>query len=301
MNDTPDISLVIPFYNRRSDVRPCLETAMNQKVPGKRIEIIAVDNGSTDGTRELLATFPVRLVDCKTRGPAAARNAGIQAARAPIVAMMDSDCLASRHWLRLLTAPFDDPEVLGCGGKIGARSYKTGVEVFTQLFGVLNQEKFFRGYPPLLPFPPYFATASAAYRREALMKVGGFDESLWMCEDADLAWRILDLGGKLVYCPHEGIRHRHRGTFDGMFKQAVDYGAGAVALFAKHRKRFRRRIAIDWIAIFLLAIAPFQFLMNQFTGKDEVGRKWMIYYTIWASGFWLGKIKASWKYRVLCI
>ena len=78
MSTPPTVSVVIPFYNRRGKVGACLDSVLSQVLPGgASLEVIAVDNNSTDGTAEELARFPVRVVHCAVPGPAAARNAEI--------------------------------------------------------------------------------------------------------------------------------------------------------------------------------------------------------------------------------
>ncbi|MDK2970409.1 MAG: hypothetical protein PWP23_164 [Candidatus Sumerlaeota bacterium] len=291
----PDVSVIVPFYNRRNEVAACLESILRQRVEGFTFEVIAIDNGSTDGTREALEDFPVRVVDCARRGPAAARNEGIKAARGGIVAMTDSDCVVSRNWLVQLVEPFRDERVLLSGGRIRAFDVETGPALFSEVYGVINQRKLFLARDE---FPPYFATANAAFRREALAAVGGFDEELWMCEDADLCWRVLERGGSIAYNPAAVVRHRHRSTIPGLYHQSVGYGAGTTALFVKHRKKMKSRARLDLGALFLLAIAPVRIPFRALVARDSFGKRWAVYETLWLTGFLAGRWKAAWKHKV---
>lgn len=295
----PSVSVVVAFYNRRDEVSSCLDSILAQELPtGAAIEIIAVDNGSTDGTRQLLTEYPVRIVDCSVRGPAAARNAGIRAARAPIVAMTDSDCVTEQGWLESLLEPFSDPEVLGTGGRIDALKVETGVALFAEKTQILNQGKLFSG---VFCFPPFFATANAAYRRDALEKVGGFDEDLRVGEDSDLTWRVLDLGGRIAYCPGAVVRHGHRETFREFFRQAIGYGIGAATVFAKHRERFGVHWIVEWDNILALALLPVLCPLRIMLAKTSIGRKWCLYEALWRTGFTIGRIRGSFRNRVLFI
>jgi cellulose synthase/poly-beta-1,6-N-acetylglucosamine synthase-like glycosyltransferase len=258
--------------------------------------VIAVDNGSTDGTPAALAQLPVRVVPCARPGPAAARNAGIRAATAPVVAMTDSDCVPEPGWLARLVAPFSDPAVLGVGGRIDALTVTRGVEIFAEKYEVLCQAKMFAG---VLGFPPFFVTANAAFRRDALLRVDGFDETLTVGEDADLAWRVLDLGGKLVYCHGAMVRHAHRRTFAGLFHQAFAYGEGAATVFARHRARFGRRAAVQWYDIAALAIMPLVIPWRIVSGADAYERKSGFYEAVYRAGFTLGRLRGSLKHRVV--
>src|SRR5690606_14442925 len=108
------------------------------------------------------------------------------------------------------------------------------VATFTDKVKILSNERFFEGSAY---FPPFFATANAAYRRDALLGVNGFDCNLWMSEDADLAGRVMDLGGHMAYLHEAAIYHQHRDSLGGLWKQAVDYGAASVGMFAKNRNK----------------------------------------------------------------
>ena len=96
------VSVIIPTYNRADGVREAVESVLRQTEPP--LEIIVVDDGSTDGTAETLKTYgdSVRYIYQNNSGAAAARNAGIAASRGDIVAFIDSDCVAEKPWLSAL-------------------------------------------------------------------------------------------------------------------------------------------------------------------------------------------------------
>jgi hypothetical protein len=90
----PAVSIVVPVYNRAGEIGDCLEALLAQNYPTYRLEIIIVDDGSTDGTAEVVSRYPVRLIkQPQNRGQSAARNAGVRAAQGEIVAYIDSDCI----------------------------------------------------------------------------------------------------------------------------------------------------------------------------------------------------------------
>jgi glycosyltransferase involved in cell wall biosynthesis len=97
----PEISVIVPVLNGVDVVGPCLESLIGQNLEEASHEIIVVDNGSTDGTRELVAAFDVLSIEERShRTPYAARNAGIERARGGLLAFTDADCRPSRDWLQ---------------------------------------------------------------------------------------------------------------------------------------------------------------------------------------------------------
>lgn len=291
------ISVVVPFYNRAAGVRSCLEAILAQQVPADlSVEVIAVDNASTDTTREEVQKFPVKLVDCWRRGPAAARNAGIVAAQGDIIAFTDSDCIAQPGWLTELTAPFRAADVLVTGGVIAPGGGESWIARFTEEYRILDNEKFFEG--PLC-FPPFFATANAAYRTDVLREVEGFDEEIWMGEDSDVCWRVMDLGGKIVYCPGAVVRHEHRSDLAGFFRQSRDYGSSAAHVFAKHRDQLGLRSYVHWEHIRSLARLPAILLKRQFTRRSRFEKIAPFFDLVWRTGFAYGCLRGSLRHKVL--
>lgn len=298
-SDAPRLfSVVIPFYNRREEVEPCLRSFLSQEIPsGWEGELIAVDNGSTDGTVEELGRFAVRVLSCTRPGPAAARNDGVAAARGEVILLADSDCVARPGWLAEMLGAFDDPEVLIAGGRIRGTRPRTGVERFAEEFGILDQEVFLHGRTGM---PPFFATANMAVRRAAWEAAGGFDEELRVGEDADFCWRVMDRGGAMLYRRRAVVLHRHRHTFEGLFRWGMDYGIGTAHLLSKHRDRLGPGPHVAWGVYPPLAAAPLVIAWNFCFSPTLHGRREAIYAAVYRSGLLLGRWRGAARHRVLC-
>ncbi|MFA5860813.1 MAG: glycosyltransferase, partial [Candidatus Thermoplasmatota archaeon] len=104
----PDVSVVIPCLNERATLDACLDALEGQEFPWGRAEVIIVDGGSSDGSRQIAQARGVKLLSDCARGPSRARNIGIQAARADIVAFTDADCAPSPDWLARLRDVFSE-------------------------------------------------------------------------------------------------------------------------------------------------------------------------------------------------
>ena len=107
--NTRRISVIVPVRNGEQVIDQCLESLMAQCGVGGAVEILVVDNQSTDGTAEAVSKWPVRLLTERTRlSSYAARNTGIQASSGDYLAFTDADCIASPHWLATIVKPFTE-------------------------------------------------------------------------------------------------------------------------------------------------------------------------------------------------
>ncbi len=236
------ISLVIPTHNRKDTLRRCLAAATGQCYPD--YEIIVVDDGSMDGTVEMVRrAFPqVRYIRQEpNRGPAAARNRGIEAAFGEIIAFTDDDCLLPPDFLSRLADGYRRyPEVAGVGGYLEAPEEILGSNPFARYEAYVTHQVYHAGSEEYLGgFEcPAGGTNSMSYRRAVLLEVGGFDESFPYAagEDADLKWRVVQRGYRLLYVPMK-VLHLQPYTLRSFWHQHLRHGQGAVHFERKYRGR----------------------------------------------------------------
>lgn len=234
----PYVSVVVPVFNGRSLIGDCIESLLALDYPAERIEIIIVDNGSTDGTDEVVKGYPVRLLyEKEKKGSYAARNAGIKNAKGEIIAFTDADCVVSREWLKKGVGFFRE-SYIGCvaGGISGYRP-QTWVDEFLIRRDCLSQR-----WTLSHPFFPYPQTANALYRKDVFEKIDGFGEEFLFGGDADMAWRMqIETGYKLIYEPEAVVYHRHRSNLRGFLSQQFRWGYGGGLLYMKYRDQMRGR------------------------------------------------------------
>jgi GT2 family glycosyltransferase len=226
------VSVVIPTHNRATDLEVCLEALLRQTYPADRFEILVADDGSTDGTEQLVerirgrSDHQVRWLGGPRRGPSAARNRGIRHAKGQWVAMTDDDCLPAPDWLeRLCDAVEAHPEWAGCGGRIVRRN-ESRISRFIDDSRTMD-------HPVTDGQVIYLVTANAIYRKAVLDEVGGFEESIgWPGgEDPDLSDRIRERGYRLGVEPAAVISHKHRDTIRGLYRMFWHHGRGNSARF----------------------------------------------------------------------
>jgi glycosyltransferase involved in cell wall biosynthesis len=193
------VSVVVPAFQAERFLGPALDSALAQDHPA--LEVIVVDDGSTDGTARIAASRPVRLLSQPNQGPAAARNAGIAAARGEYLAILDADDLWPHDRVSTQAAHLDaHPEV---GLVLGlTHAFLSPGEPHDRPFPRTSDGELVAGIP-----------GTMMVRRSVLDAVGRFDEDLRLCEDVDWLARAKDQGVVIAMLDQVMLRYRiHRGN-----------------------------------------------------------------------------------------
>lgn len=236
------ISVVVPVRNAAPTLPRCL-AALGRLDPAPD-EAILVDNGSSDTGPELMRAFAreaggsrVRLVEEPRRGAAAARNAGIRAAKGDVVAFTDADCAPEASWLAYLGRPFAEPGVGAVAGQVVSAEAASTVELFSALYTLQLPDRPAR-HRAWTPWAGAYPTANFAVRSGLLAQLGGFDEAVGIYgEDYDLCARLYACGAEIVYVPEARVAHRHRTTVAAMLRQAFGFGRSHPYLLRRHAPR----------------------------------------------------------------
>ena len=231
----PEFSVIIPAYQAQEEITACLRALAQQTVSRSRYEVIVVDDGSTDGTAQAARDAGADLVlSLPHGGPAAARDAGIEAARSPLLLFTDADCEPSPQWLERMIAPLlADPQVAGSKGTYRTRQREL-VARLVQLEYEWRYERMAR-----LPRIDFVDTYSAAYRRDLLLRYGGFDTAYPVpsAEDVDLAFRLARDGHRFVFCPQAWVWHRHPDTLRAYLRRKALYGFWRALLYRRYPEK----------------------------------------------------------------
>lgn len=207
-DEEPVVSVVVPARNAAATI-PALFRALDRQTFGGPWEVLVVDDCSTDATAAIAESWGARVVPCEAQsGPAAARNAGLAAARAPLIAFTDADCEPAPEWLAELTAALTEADI-ATGPVLPTPGVARGP--FDRTLHVTTES-------------PLYETANLAVRSEIAARVGGFEpfaprtdgartglrpsvEEGHFGEDAVFAWRARRLGARFVFAEGALVHH----------------------------------------------------------------------------------------------
>jgi cellulose synthase/poly-beta-1,6-N-acetylglucosamine synthase-like glycosyltransferase len=210
MEEYPPVSIIVAAYNAQATIADCVESLLNLDYPEK--EIIIVNDGSTDETEEIVKGYSVELISQAKRGASAARNNGLRRAKNEIVAYTDSDCEVSKGWLRNIVKHFKDPEI---GAVTGRTVFATNGRCtsYVRSLDIEERNNRRRRYTSLANGP------NSAFRRDLLLKIGGFDPKWYHAEDTEVSYKIWKEGYKIAYEPSAVVDHVPEGNWTDFLRK----------------------------------------------------------------------------------
>ncbi|UPZ30675.1 bifunctional polysaccharide deacetylase/glycosyltransferase family 2 protein [Streptomyces sp. LRE541] len=268
---TAPVSVIVPAYNEKECIANTLKSLAQSTHP---IEIIVVDDGSTDGTKEIaeaLGMPNVRVIRQENAGKPAALNNGVRNASHDIVVMMDGDTVFEADTVRQLVQPFADPDVGAVAGnaKVGNRNTIIGAWQHIEYVMGFNLDR--RMYD-LLRCMPTIPGAIGAFRRKAVLAVGGMSEDT-LAEDTDITIAMHREGWRVVYQEHAKAWTEAPASLKQLWSQRYRWSYGTMQALWKHRKsltdkgpsgRFGR-VGMPLVVIFQIVTPVFAPLIDVFT------------------------------------
>lgn len=222
------VSLVIPVYNGEKVLTEQLDALVAQsQLPA---EVVIADNGSTDSSARIAATYadrlPLRIVDVsERRGNAAARNLGAAAAGGDVLLFLDQDDVADEHWVEQMVRALDGADL------------------------VMGANHVLHHWPPkppysapadsTFPFLPYGLSCNMGVRRGAFDALGGFDETYQAATDLDLCFRSQLAGHRFAIARTAEVYKRTKES--GAFRQHAEFGWDDVLLYRRFRTQGMQR------------------------------------------------------------
>jgi GT2 family glycosyltransferase len=242
MERTAWVSIIICTRNRANGLKECLGYFRGLEIPGDaQVELLVVDNGSTDETEEVVAQFgleadfPVRYLRETRTGLGHARNTGIRAARGGILAFTDDDCFVEPLWLKHMLDEFrSDPELRGLGGRVelfDPRDRPVTLLTSTERCEFLSANQIFS----------FVYGCNMAFDSNVFRQAGTFDARfgagtrIASAEDSDFIYRVYKAGFRMAYCPDMCVYHNHgRRTDLQVARLDKGYAIGRGAFYCKY-------------------------------------------------------------------
>jgi mycofactocin system glycosyltransferase len=272
--DLPVVTVVVPVRNRPEEIAECLESLLRLNYPKDLLEVIVVDDFSTDGlTREKVQEYVksapsiVRLltVDEHT-GQSGCRNLGVMRARGEVIAFTDSDCLVEEDWLAKLTPYFRDDTMGVVGGGVDSYGFEKPLDKYEDVRSPLDMGKIAGEVGPD-KLVPYIPTCNVLVRRKAFLNVAGFNETLSVGEDVDLIWRVIESGYKGWYVPEGRVLHKHRNHWWPFLRRRAQYATSEAMLDKLHGNGKKKLPVPQWsiplsVSILTTLLLPVDLLLK---------------------------------------
>jgi len=239
-NYMPSVSVIIPAHNEEVGILKTLKSVIATKYPN--LEIIIANDGSTDRTHDVVLSFikehkniSIIYKQLKNGGKSRALNQALAVARNELVVTVDADSVMDKNTIRNIVKHFEDPSVASVAGNviIGNKGRPIGlIQQLEYMYGF-----YFKRADSLFNAVYIVGGAAAAYRRELIIKTGGFDNNI-ITEDIELSTRLQALGYHVRYAPDAIVFTEGPSDFVGLCNQRLRWKYGRLLTFMKHRRLF---------------------------------------------------------------
>lgn len=280
----PMVSIILPVLNESKYIERCVKSLMNNTYDRQKVEILVVDGGSNDGTREIVTKLAsedrrVRLIDNPGRILAAGINIGIESARGDVLIRMDGHAEAEKDFIEMNIEVLNEHSDAWCvggaittinqtyTGKVIAAAMSCPVGVGDARFRTGNYE----GYSDTVAF--------GAYRKELFEKIGLLDENLLRTEDDDLHFRLRQAGGKIYISRKIRSKYFPRSSIVKVWRQYFQYGYWRIPTIMKHSQPATVRqvvpvlFVLGWIVLIIGALLwqPAWYVLVAYAGLYIIG------------------------------
>ncbi|MDQ3703086.1 MAG: glycosyltransferase [Chloroflexota bacterium] len=229
-NPEPIVSVVVPTYNRSQSMQRLLHVLGAQTLPVDRFEVVVVDDGSTDGTPEVLrrsaAALPYRLrvFEQQHGGPALARNLGVAQARGRLIVFVDDDVVPAADLLATHVATHEsEPDAVVIGPMSPPYDMPRPAWIRWEEKQLLAQyESMIAGLWACTA--RQFYTGNASLPRDRFLRAGGFDAHFKRAEDVELAYRLHNAGARFIFNHRAVVLHYAARSFEAWCQTPYQYG-----------------------------------------------------------------------------
>jgi glycosyltransferase involved in cell wall biosynthesis len=252
MDSNRTVSIVIPCLNAAWALDRCLSEIAHSDYPSSRIELVVIDNGSTDQSVAISKRFTDQIIIDPEANISKLRNLGARSTTGEILVFLDSDCILGKDWLPIAVRYFDDPHI----GMVGST-----VNNIPENFGWVS-----RAWNAHLTRKNgiydvhWLGSRAIAVRREAFEKAGGFDERLATCEDVEFGYALNRYFRILADDRLSPIHLGEPDTLSVFFKKEIWRGKDSIRTSLRHLSKPKELIGVllpfYCLLSFLLPLTP---------------------------------------------
>ncbi len=258
---TAPVSVIVPAYNEKEGIQAAVKSLATGDY--REVEVVVVDDGSTDGTAVLVESLRlpnVRVIRVPNGGKSSALNTGIALAKHDLIITVDGDTIFERDSIRQLVQPFGDPSVGAVAGNVKVGNRRTLVATWQHIEYVIGFNLDRRLYEAMRCMPTV-PGAIGAFRRAALADVGGISDDT-LAEDTDVTMALSRAGWRVVYEERAKAWTEAPATLEQLYRQRYRWSYGTMQAMWKHRQaltdsgdsgRFGR-VGLPFLALFGVAL-----------------------------------------------
>ncbi|MFT5521521.1 MAG: biofilm PGA synthesis N-glycosyltransferase PgaC [Enterobacterales bacterium] len=269
------VSVLIPAWNEQVGILKTLKSILSSTY--KNIELIVINDGSTDNTHQLITQFieeykssttcpiSIKYLKLTNGGKARALNEALAISSGYYVMTIDADSVMYEDTISNIIRRFTDEDVAAVAGNVIVGNRKKPIELMQQLEYLYGF--FFKRADSIFNSVYIVGGAAAAYRKDVLLEVGGFDEEL-ITEDIEMSTRILAHGYKTRYAADAVVHTEGPSDLNGLFNQRLRWKYGRILTFIKHRRLFfsSKKIHHPYLTFLLLPLAVYAEITLLFEG-----------------------------------
>jgi len=253
------VTIGVTCKNSRSTIKQCIDSLLNQNYPFNSFKVFVVDAFSADGTYEILKKYVKNPARKRIRleqiegNIAAGHNHIIKNSFTELIALVDSDCVADKNWLKNLTEPFKDNKINATAGIMKTPEDTNRLQ---RLIGI-ELETRFKKFPEFIPRAP---TANLCFRTK-FAKETLFDEKYDVAQETEWGYRYTEKYGLMKFIPKAIVYHYHRATWKSFFKQQYRYGKFVPSLYMKFKSKAKgdpistRSMMIQVLLLYFLGLS----------------------------------------------
>ena len=249
-NFEPKASIVVPAYNEERDIKQCIASIFNSTYPKNKLEIIVVDDGSTDNTLKIIKKYKnVRVLKQNHLGKVEALNLGALESSHEFILTIDADTVLDKECIRELLKPFSDKSIGATTGNNKVRNHKSLISAFQNIeyhFSNLIRNSFSKVFNNGI----WFSGSLACYRKTALKKIGYFKKDT-LAEDQDTALELKRACYKTINTSNAFGYTIVPSRIEDLYKQRARWWIGTLQSIVKNKELFSRKASPSILFLYI--------------------------------------------------